>query len=90
MSARIGRPRPDWVVRAACRAPGVDRDDFHPEGHPHPGETIARAKAVCAPCPVRPECFAWGNLISPQFGIFGGLTAPERRNRLARTGAVAA
>lgn len=76
-----GRPHPEWVVRAACRAFGVDRDAFYPEHKNEPKAATARAKRVCAPCPVRSECRAWGDLISPDWGIFGGLTAAERRAR---------
>lgn len=79
-----GRPRPEWVVRAACRAPGVDRDDFYPEHKNEPKTATARAKRVCAPCPVRSECRAWGDLVSPEFGIFGGLTAGECKARRAQ------
>jgi WhiB family transcriptional regulator, redox-sensing transcriptional regulator len=85
-----GLPRPDWVVKAACRAPHIDRDDFHPENKRAPQDAITRAKAVCAPCAVRALCLQWGNTISPRWGIFGGLTAHERRTRLARHGSVAA
>lgn len=79
-----GRPRPDWVVQAACRAPGVRMDDFYPEQNRDPKAATQRAKAVCAPCAVRAECLAWGDLISEEWGIFSGLTSSERRNRRAR------
>lgn len=35
------------------------------------------AKATCAVCPVRLECQEYG--MDEPFGIFGGLTAQERR-----------
>lgn len=76
-----GRPRPDWVVKAACRAPGVQFDDFYPVPNNDPKAATQRAKSVCAPCPVRSECREWGDLISPDDGIFGGLTSGERQSR---------
>jgi WhiB family redox-sensing transcriptional regulator len=79
-----GRPHEDWVVQGACRRPGVDLSDFHPDPQSKPKAATLRAKNVCAPCPVRSECRAWGDLVSPEFGIFGGLTAGERKARRAQ------
>lgn len=79
-----GRPRPEWVVRAACRRPGVDLADFYPEPDQDPKAATQRAKNVCAPCPCRTECLAWSYLASDGWGIWGGLTPSERRNRVAR------
>lgn len=39
----------------------------------------AKAKQVCAQCPVLKDCRAWALKVGPEFGIFGGLTAHERR-----------
>jgi WhiB family redox-sensing transcriptional regulator len=39
---------------------------------------IRQAKVICANCPVRSECFKYGE--SEEFGIFGGLTPAERRS----------
>lgn len=69
-----------WHTEAICR--GLPAETFY---H-HSSNSIAegRAKAICARCPVRADCLddaiATGEV---EFGIFGGLTPPERR-RLAR------
>lgn len=80
--------RPDWFDRRACsdtdvsvffpardssnahqvRA-GVTADDFDA------GER--QAKAVCAGCPVRAECLAYG--LHEPYGVWGGRTTRERR-----------
>ena len=63
-------PRPDedtdWQTQAACR--GLDPDLFHPHTLAWYGPNrqrskielrqIAQAKAICATCPVGPECEA--------------------------------
>jgi WhiB family redox-sensing transcriptional regulator len=51
---------------------------------PERGASTREAKAVCAGCPVRVECldYALGNSI--KYGIWGGLSEHQRRER--RTG----
>lgn len=39
--------------------------------------TQARAKSICAACPIREMCLDWG-VRAEEFGIFGGMTAKER------------
>jgi WhiB family redox-sensing transcriptional regulator len=85
-----GLPQPEWVTDAACRRPGVSRNDFYPEQKQDPTAATHRAKNVCAPCPVRGDCLRYGDAISPLWGIFGGLTAGERRARRAQAKDVAA
>lgn len=70
-----------WQARAACR--GEMGDDFYP---PVQGERRrerrlreARAKAVCAKCPVRHECLDVALTNDEQYGVWGGLTGSERR-----------
>ncbi len=62
-----------WRERAACR--GARIEVFFPGR----GETAGPARQVCAQCPVRQQCleFAVSNRIV--YGIWGGLTGPERR-----------
>jgi DNA invertase Pin-like site-specific DNA recombinase len=49
--------------------------------YPGRGETAGPARQICAECPVRQQCleFAVSNRIV--YGIWGGLTGPERRAR---------
>lgn len=72
-----------WHEDAACV--GTDPDSFFPEPGPGIGEDNAAAKRVCARCPVRAQCLGYALAHAEPEGIWGGLTAPERR-RLAKTG----
>ena len=80
-----------WRHRAACAAPGVDREwffevsmDDRADGPRATGarasrinaERAIRAKTVCASCPVRQECLA--EHLDEEYGIFGGYTEQER------------
>lgn len=61
---------------------GKDPADWFPEDHKNRHARRAaeeRAKAVCAGCPQQTRCLAYAVRINEQFGIFGGLTADERR-----------
>ena len=69
----------DWQDAAACRA--ADPDLFFPDREAV--EAIARAKEVCASCPVREECLAYAVELNQSEGIWGGHTPAERR-RLRR------
>lgn len=65
--------RDGWVADAACN--GLDPDLFFPEK----GETSKPAKEVCAGCPVKADCLDMAVELNLSFGIFGGLSARERR-----------
>lgn len=69
---------PEWHERAACR--GLDPDLFFPER----GESTTAAKAICADCPVRPECLGFALTENEKFGIWGGKSERERRAARAR------
>lgn len=72
-----------WHLDAACL--GLDSELFHPEdfsgGHradlKAKNALINEAKTVCAGCLVIDSCRA-AHMAEP-FGIYGGLTATERR-----------
>ncbi|WP_433291523.1 WhiB family transcriptional regulator [Pseudonocardia sp. CA-142604] len=74
--------RREWRSQAACRS--MDPELFFPvvEVGPLCAAQIARAKAVCAQCPVRAECLSFALTQLPH-GIAGGLTAEERRGLAA-------
>ena len=84
----------DWRERAACR--GENPELFFPVGTSGPAlQQIEQAKAICRSCPVARECLAAALENGEDAGIWGGLTAEERRivrharaRRLARLGAV--
>ena len=69
----IASNRPDWWAAGACRGSTVDL--FFPER----GETVKRAKAVCAGCSVRAACLEFDLYNCIQFGVWGQTSERERR-----------
>jgi len=82
---RAPRPAPgpasfltaSWTSEAACAA--ADPGLFFPEDFRSPA---TEAKAICAGCPVRPECLQYSLDAGEEFGVWGGLTEKERRSLL--------
>lgn len=71
-----------WRLSAACLS--VDPDMFFPIGSTgNAFHEIAKAKAVCAGCPVREACLAFAMATNQEFGVWGGQDEDERR-RLRR------
>jgi WhiB family transcriptional regulator, redox-sensing transcriptional regulator len=74
--------RAGWHAQAACL--GEVNNIFYPpmRGEPRRAKRSreARAKAVCALCPVRSECLDHAIESDERFGIWGGLTDRERRS----------
>jgi WhiB family redox-sensing transcriptional regulator len=66
-----------WMREAACA--GADPDLFFPADSRSPAH---EAKELCAWCPVRPQCLEYSLAAAEEFGVWGGLTEKERRNRL--------
>lgn len=67
----------DWKQMGACR--GEDGETFYPVGYgPAAAPDIARAKAICARCPVSEECLKEALDTGDRFGIWGGKTPDER------------
>ena len=69
-----------WQLRAACRGP--ESTVFFP---PASGERReerdareAKAKQICAECPVQAECLEYALGIKEPHGIWGGLNEQER------------
>ncbi|MFJ7272417.1 WhiB family transcriptional regulator [Streptomyces sp. NPDC099050] len=82
MSRLPGRAEHHWLWQedAACRELG-SRLFFHPTGEQH-GKRVTRdtaAKEVCALCPVQRACLRHALEVGEPFGVWGGLTAHERR-----------
>jgi WhiB family redox-sensing transcriptional regulator len=70
----------DWRDRAACR--DEDPELFFPVGDGAGAQDqIARAQAVCERCPVRQQCLDFALSTGQDAGIWGGLTAAQRRSR---------
>ncbi|MFF1793994.1 WhiB family transcriptional regulator [Kitasatospora sp. NPDC058263] len=72
---------------AACA--GVDSTLFFPDPEELSPAAVAwaerRARMFCAGCPVRSLCLADALERREPYGVFGGLTAAERRSLLRRT-----
>lgn len=78
---------PEWFDDAECK--GADPNLFHPRGAQSrrwPGadtrgvrRRIARARAICAECPVSEDCLAHAIANGELDGIWGG-RLPEERN----------
>jgi WhiB family redox-sensing transcriptional regulator len=81
--------RPAWHAQAACS--GMDTEFFFPSGHT--GRALAQAeaaKAVCADCPVRRRCLDYALDTGQTEGIWGGMSADERRAERRRRQRLAA
>lgn len=78
-----------WIAGAACI--GEDPELFFPVGSAPPAAAqVARAKAVCAGCPVRTQCLEWSLVTCQDAGVWGGLDEDQRRDiRRARRRAAA-
>lgn len=68
----------EWQDDALCAEVGMDM--FFPEV----GGSNRDAQRICAECPVRVQCLAYG--MGEEHGIWGGLSALQRR-RLRRDAA---
>jgi WhiB family redox-sensing transcriptional regulator len=70
-----------WQHRAACR--GEQTSLFFPD-NPLEDRTArrareAKAKAICAGCPVRDECLEYALRTREAHGVWGGMNEYERR-----------
>jgi len=66
----------EWRRSAACR--DVDPEIFFPDAESDAERRMARAKAICARCPVREQCRQDAIERREPAGIWGG-TTPEQR-----------
>jgi WhiB family transcriptional regulator, redox-sensing transcriptional regulator len=82
----------NWRSLAACLS--ADPDLFFPISSTGPAERqIARAKVICAGCPVRKQCLEFALTHEQTYGIWGGTTPQDRqrdRRRRRRRAAAAA
>ena len=67
---RVGRNRPEWWNRAACRGMG-DELFFDPYDEPRPSGTISLAKTICQQCVVT-DCREYALRQGEPYGIWGG------------------
>ncbi|ATN88665.1 WhiB family transcription factor [Mycobacterium phage Demsculpinboyz] len=69
-----------WRDLARCAE--VDPEMFFPEK----GGSAKPAKRICSRCEVADECLEWALANRENYGVFGGLTAKERRPLLKAIG----
>lgn len=67
-----------WRDHSACR--GASPDVFHPPE----GDEGLRAKMVCDACVVKTACLEFAIETREKDGVWGGLTATERRRLVRR------
>ena len=82
-----GLPAPDWIDQALCAqlvaADELDPDLFFPIGDTGlRKEEVRQARQVCWACPCIRQCLQYALDAEIPDGIFGGLTAEERRKIL--------
>ncbi len=89
MSSVKSIDRIDWQAEAACAGKwtSVFYAPLSSEDRSSRRSREARAKAVCALCPVRSECLDHAIAHDERYGIWGGLNGRERRRRIALSSA---
>jgi len=71
------QPTGNWRAAGACLH--ADPDLFFPiSDQGRAAVQIAKAKAICASCPVRRPCLDFAMANEPAYGIWGGATLKER------------
>lgn len=68
----------DWRARAACS--GYPNTLFFPTSDITEAEVVAKAKAVCAVCPVIEDCLEYALETNQRAGIWGGTSEQERKS----------
>ena len=68
--------RPSWHADAACRGTGTAGFIV---GRGANAAIMARARAVCAACPVTEPCLAYAMGDVDTMGVWGGTTGRQRR-----------
>lgn len=74
-----------WQLKAACRGPqsAIFFPPSHFERKDEKEAREARAKDICATCPVQGPCLDYALRIREPHGIWGGLNEVERKQLLA-------
>jgi WhiB family redox-sensing transcriptional regulator len=67
-----------WMLEAHCR--GVDPDKFFPTD----GAGVEAIQRMCSACPVQTECLEYALFNRIELGVWGGVSARERRRILRR------
>ena len=68
------------LPNALCADNRVNPELFYADDCQQPDKAVVeQARAICIQCPVRVPCLQWA-LQNEDFGMWGGLTANERRD----------
>lgn len=82
MTGPVNRYAIPHFDKALCK--GDDSELWFAEDTLNPvREDVELARAICVACLERVKCLAWG-LRNEEFGMWGGLTANERRHLKSR------
>lgn len=76
-------PSLEWRSRGSCR--DVDPLVFYGPDYERSAarqRRVAKAKSICLKCPVKRICLAQSFKFPEQHGVWGGLTAAERKHLL--------
>jgi WhiB family redox-sensing transcriptional regulator len=73
-TSALSRRPSDWQSRALCAQ--TDPEAFYPEQ----GGSTRAAKKICLGCEVRAECLEYALVHDERFGVWGGLSDPERQH----------
>jgi hypothetical protein len=74
-------PRVEWLSQAACA--GMDQRAFFANGC-HSREQVRAAQKVCDSCPVRAQCADYAVQIGEKWGVWGGMSQKELRQKRHR------
>ena len=72
-----------WMTRGACRVNSTPTWVFFPGDGDR--KVAAAAKAICATCAVSGDCLDYAQRTSQHIGVWGGLSARERRDLRSKT-----
>jgi len=71
--------------KPACRAAGVNPDWWFPSRGgrhvEHKVTELTKARAICRTCPLMEACADWAADTHQMFGVWGGLSSKELRDR---------
>ncbi|WP_048572836.1 WhiB family transcriptional regulator [Streptomyces leeuwenhoekii] len=74
-------PNLDWMQHAACA--GMDARVFFATGN-HARAQVHAAQRVCATCPVAAQCADWAIQTGERWGVWGGMSQHQLRQRRRR------
>lgn len=69
----------DWRQRGRCSRLPIDELEGSFWAFDSDEAGLAAAKSVCVECQVATQCLSWALETGQDFGVWGGMTAEERR-----------